>query len=120
MKHCSEFKPMDIWVLVDNEKFTDRKLSFGICPVCSKPVAILIQFNCVKNCFESIKKIGIASQKFVESFQKQIYLSAKQMHSKKLKDSTYKWVYGVNKNTKNKTRQYAKDFFGNTKLVKEY
>ena len=38
----------------------------------------------------------------------------------KIKTSTYKWVYGINKTAKNKTKQYAKDFFGNSVLIKEY
>lgn len=119
MKHCTEFKPIDIWFLYDNDKYAERKLSFGICPICNKPLAILVQFNYLKNCFESIKKIGIASQKFVDSFKSQKYSSLSQINRRKFKPVTYGWVYGVNKNTKNCTKQYAKDFYGNTVLVKE-
>lgn len=120
MIHCTNFEPMDIWVLVDNEQFVNRRLSFGICPICQKPIAILIQFNCFKNMFEKTKKIGFESQKFVEKLKKQKWVSVLKNPKSKIKTSTYKWVYGINKTAKNKTKQYAKDFFGNSVLIKEY
>ena len=119
MKHCVEFKPMDVWFLYDNEKFVERKLSFGVCPVCNKPIAILIQFNCLKKSFEVIKKIGIVSQKFVEMFKSQKYSSLSQINKLKFKQSTYGWVYGINTYSKNKTKQYATDFYGNKVLIKQ-
>lgn len=119
MIHCTNFTPIDVWLLVDNELFKNRKLSFGICPICQKPIAILVQFNCSKNDFEIIRKTGFESNKFVEGLKNQKYISVLKNCKSKLKSSTYKWVYGINKELKNKTRQYAKDFFGNQVLVKE-
>lgn len=120
MIHYTNFEPLDIWVLFDNEQFTNRRLSFGICPICQKPLAVLIQFNNIKNDYEMVKKTCFEAQKFVEKLKKQKYISVFKTNKSKLKTSTYKWVYGVNKNVKNKTRQYAKDFYGNKLLLKEY
>lgn len=120
MIHCTNFEPLDIWVLVDNEQFITRRLSFGICPICQKPMAVLIQFNCMKNAYEMIKKTCYEAQKFVEKLKKQKYISVLKTRKTKPKTSTYKWVYGVNTNVKNKTRQYAKDFYGNKVLINEY
>ena len=72
MKHCIDFEPIDVWFLNNNDKFYDRKLSFGICPMCNKPVAILIQYDIIQDKYVSIKKIGIAADEFVQSFKNQI------------------------------------------------
>ncbi len=119
MRHCCAFKPMDIWFISDDDRFSQRELSFGICPICNKPLAVLIQYDSIGNCFTSIKKIGYAAQEFVDSLKGIVYSSMSKINKMKFKSSTYKWVYGVNKQTKDKTKQYAKDFYGNIVLVKE-
>ena len=48
-----------------------------------------------------------------------MYNSLSKMNAAKFKPVTYKWVYGINKQVKDKVKQYAKDFFGSTVLVKE-
>ena len=103
MMHCVKFKPIDIWFLVNDDIFTFRKLEFGICPRCGKPAATLIQFNSAKNKFEYIRKSGFESQAFVESLKKQKQFAASD----------------VNKLSGEKNKQYAKDFFGNSVLIKE-
>ena len=118
MRHCCKFQAMDIWFLYDTPQFTQRKLEFGICPKCGMPLAILLQFDLIKGGFFYIKKYGMAAQKFVNSFQKQKWVSAT-MVDKKLKPVTYKWVYGVNKELKNGVNQYAKDFYGSSVLIKK-
>ena len=45
MRHCCSFKADDIYFLNDNELYSSRKLSIGFCPICSKPVAELIQWR---------------------------------------------------------------------------
>lgn len=117
MKHCCAFNPMDVWFLSDTDKYNQRKLSFGICPVCSIPIAVLIQFDCINESFMAIKKLGISAEKFVKSLKSQKYSSISQINQQKFKPVTYKWVYGVNKESKSKITQYAKDFFGN--IVKQ-
>ena len=119
MMHCVKFKPIDTWFLVNDDIFTFRKLEFGICPRCGKPAAVLIQFNSVKNKFEYIRKSGFESQAFVEEFKKQKQFAASDVNKQKFRTVTYKWVYGVNKSSGKKNKQYAKDFFGNSVLIKE-
>ena len=119
MRHCCSFEPMDEWFIKDDERFSQRKLSFGICPICSKPIAVLIQFDDTCKCFTSVKKIGITAQNFVKSMKGLMYNSLSKMNAAKFKPVTYKWVYGINKQVKDKVKQYAKDFFGSTVLVKE-
>jgi len=125
MRHCCSFEPVDVWFLFDNEEFSERRLSFGFCPICKKPVAELIQFDSYKHEFTSIKKVGISSQIFVQSFIKQKNYSRSELNNMKFKQVQYGWVYGVNKeiHKKNpdntKIRQYSSDFYGNKSLVKE-
>ena len=119
MRHCCAFEPFDVWFLKNNEDFSERKLSFGTCPICNIPLAVLVQYDNLNKCFSSIKKLGITAEKFVKSFNKEKDFSMSDLNRQKFKSNTYKWVYGVNKQLKNKIRQYAKDFYGNQIVIKE-
>ena len=119
MRHCCSFDAIDIWYINDSEKFSERKLSFGICPICNTPIAVLIQFDKQKSSFEIIKKLGVTADKFVKKFVKEKKYSFSSINKEKFNHNTYKWVYGVNKELKNKIRQYAKDFFGNSVIIKD-
>ena len=119
MYHCKEFKAMDIWHLIDNEKFSERTLAVGFCPCCNKPVAELIQKNEAGNCYEKIVKSGFASDKFVNDFRKDVLYSFSSLNRKRFKSSPSGWVYGIGKVLKKSTRQYKKDFYGRLSLVKE-
>lgn len=124
MRHCCTFEEFDVWKLFDNEKYKNRKLSFGICPICRKPVAELNQIEINSNKIVSMKKIGISSQEFVEHFKSEIEYSKSKINKMKFQSAPFGWIYGVNKeiykknSSKAEVKQYASDFYGNKILIK--
>ena len=46
VRHCnSVFSAQDIWYLLDNEKYTQRKLYIANCPICSKKMVLYSYFD---------------------------------------------------------------------------
>ncbi len=123
MRHCCEFDAYDIWYLKDNENFTNRTLFIGDCPRCQKHVVVLMQKNAKTNTFMTIKKVGETALKFSHNLISDIIYSRNNVNMMKFKSKPYNWRYGVNKEKKDKDgniilEQYAKDFYGNSELVK--
>jgi len=119
MNHCTNFKPLDIWYLNEDDTYSEKILKFGLCPICQKPVAIYIKFNKDLKIFEQVKKIGLSAQNLFQNLKKDIFYSASDINKQKFKPQTYKWVYGLNSENKKHINQYAKDFFGNKILIKK-
>jgi len=118
MRHCCQFKADDIYYLEDTELYSSRNLAVGFCPMCKRPVAELTEFN-FSGGINKTTLSGIHAQKLLQSIQKDILYSVREITYKRLKSKPYGWKYGINKETKSgKVRQYACDFYGNKELVK--
>lgn len=118
----AEVEHLEAWILQDIKGFTARKLFFANCPQCKQPVVVLYE-----------KRISDDKVFINENIQginavKTLYREQKRVITKvyKLKpDNLYGWIYGVNKEIKNKSndvtqvRQYASDYYGHKKLVKK-
>jgi len=124
MRHCCEFEAYDIWYLKDTDEFSNRVLYFGTCPICNKYVAKLVQRRIKTNIYLTIKKVGDSALAYMKTCCKEKIFSRNEVNKMKLKPKPYGWRYGVNKEITKKDggktlRQYAKDFLGNTELIKE-
>ena len=120
MRHCCSFRADDIYFLNDSDLYSSRRLSIGFCPICSKPVAELIQWR-FDGKYEKISLAGIKANDLVEKHKKEISHSMRQINYARCKAKPFGWVYGINKSTKNdKVRQYACDFYGNKELIKSF
>lgn len=121
MLHCCEFKADDIYYLAENNLYTTRKLSIGFCPVCSKPVAELIEFR-FDGAVDKKSASGIKANDMVMKYKDEILYSMKECNYLRFKSVPYGWKYGVNKsvkiNGKEYVRQYAYDFYGNKEIIK--
>lgn len=121
MRHCCAFKALDTYYLKETNLYISRKLSFGFCPICSKPVAELYQvrFDGVSD-FRSVS--GIKADLMVNALKSEILYSMRECNYRKFKIKPYGWKYGVNKAVKIKgterIRQYAYDFYGNKEIIK--
>ena len=72
MQHCCSFRPDETYFLSDNELCSKRKLSIGICPICSKPVAEMVQTR-FDGKFEMFHVTGIKANSFVQKFRNRPY-----------------------------------------------
>ena len=123
MRHCCQFTPEDVYYLRDNDLFSSRKLSIGFCPVCSKPVAELVEwrFDGVMN---KVSVSGVSANDLMLSLRDEIVYSLREYNYSKFKSKPFGWVYGINKSVKSGRRevvkQYACDFYGNKELVKSF
>lgn len=121
MRHCMDFSPSDVWFLLPNEEFFKRKIYVGFCPVCGKPVAELKQFSKEGKClFKSIS--GFDADKLCRELKPEVDFKYSSLVLAKTRSKTYGWLYGVNKlnEVTGKVEQFAKDFYGNSELVKTY
>jgi len=124
MRHCCEFDAFDIWYLNNTDDYTNRTLYIGVCPICNKNVAILVQKRSKTNGIVTVKKVGQTALVFVSELKKDKTFSRNSLNRMKLKPKPYGWKYGINKEKKDKdgnvsVNQYAVDFFGNSELVKK-
>ena len=121
MRHCCSFKADDIYYLKENDFYTNRKLSIGFCPICSKPVAELfeIRFDGFVN---RLSYSGIKANDIVLALKNEILYSMRECNYLRIKSKPFGWKYGINKNGKKNgkpcIRQYACDFYGNKELIK--
>lgn len=109
----------DVWFLKDIKDFTARKIFIGHCSICDSDVAILLETRIED------KKTFINKLKGIEAV-KTIYREKKRkvavMPNIKT-DCLFSWVYGVNKEIKNKqgkvtqVRQYACSLNDNKKVL---
>ena len=121
MRHCCQFKADEIYYLEETSLYVNRKLSIGFCPICQKPVAELVEIS-FTGAVERNRASGINANDMLIELKDQIKYSMRECNYRKFKSKPYGWKYGVNKSVKIKgreyTRQYAKDFYGNTELIK--
>ena len=121
MRHCCQFKADEIYFLEDSSLFTERKLSIGFCPICSKPVAELVEVNFL-GVIERTRFSGIKANEILIKLKDQIMYSASECNYLKSHSKPYGWKFGINKSIKVKgkecLKQYAKDFYGNKELIK--
>lgn len=121
MRHCCEFEPNDIYYLEETPIYTKRTLSIGFCPMCSKPVAELVEVRFDEK-IEKVIVAGVRANKFAKKFKDKIVYSMKEANYNRFQSKPFGWKYGENKlvntNGKIKIKQYACDFYGNKELVK--
>ena len=121
MRHCCQFNPDDVYYLRDSDCFSSRKLSVGFCPICSKPVAELIEWR-FDGIMNKVSVSGIKANDLMLKHKDEIVYSLRQHNFSKFKSKPFGWVYGVNKLVKSRNKeiikQYACDFYGNKELVK--
>ena len=111
----------ELWILKDFNGFVQRKLLKAICPICGDEVCLLIQTS-TKNgntYFDDFTHLEAVKTLYRE--KKRIVTVIADIQADKL----YGWVYGINTQIKNKKgnvtqiRQYASNFQGERKLVKQ-
>lgn len=124
MRHCCDFEALDIWYLKDNEKFNQRIIYLGTCPICEKLVVFLSQKNIETGVFVSVKKAGDSAKDFLKKHSKEVVFSKSSVNKQKFKTKTHGWKYGVNKYKSDGSgstilEQYAVDFHGNVELIKK-
>ena len=121
MRHCCQFKADDIYYLKETNLYVTRKLNIGFCPICSKPVAELVEISFTGG-VERYRASGIKANELVIKLKDQIKYSMSECNYRKFKSKPFGWKYGLNKAVKIKgkecLRQYAKDFYGNKELIK--
>lgn len=113
---------VEVWILKDIKDFEARKLVIGYCHSCHRPVASIYEKRITDG--EVFAKECISGNDAVRLINRE----TKRMLCKYYKvevDSLNGWVYGVNKEIRNKkgkvtqVRQYAADFTGTKKIVKK-
>lgn len=119
---CGELiDKVELWILKDFKDFEARKLLLGKCHRCHKPIVSLSEKRITDN-KTFVKTV------FANDAMRIINTETKRMLCKYYKietQSLHGWIYGVNKEIKNKdgkvtqVRQYASDFDGNKKIVKK-
>lgn len=124
LKHCREFREYDIWYLRNTDKFQDRKLYLGKCPLCLKDVARLDETRISDG---KVFKNSAAGYKTVEKLcnkvRHQIITSAAEISIKKGKPCGL--CYGENKEIHNNKgqviaiRQNRCDWYGQKETVEE-
>lgn len=121
MRHCTKFKADEVYYLEDNSIYTERKLSIGICPICNKKVAELIEMR-FDGVLHKIIKTGVSSDNFVKKYSDEILYSAGECNYKRFKAKPFGWKYGINqtvtRNGISKIKQMACDFYGNKEVIK--
>ena len=123
MRHCnSVFSATDIWFLLDDEKYVNKRLYLADCPICGKKMALYAYMDAKKeNCFEQYFYSG-GVNRIKEKLKKDIVSTMLGFKTKYKMPFGFK--YGLNKEIKRNgktvgTKQYACDFYGNKILVKK-
>ena len=123
LKHCTTFMEYDIWFLSNTDKFIDRKLYLGRCPNCLSDVALLRETRIADNKVFEEKVIGYKKVKNICDKIRHHILFTKQ-DIKITKGKPFGWVFGINKEIKNKSgqiieiRQSACDFYNQKEIRK--
>lgn len=135
LEHCNNvrFGTYDIWFLrnIENSNksktFINRKLFFGLCPSCRKRIAVLESYRKSDNKYfytQAVEGTKQFANMVMAEQSKIVYTLQDTMNQKNtLGDG---WVYGINKEIKNKqgevtqVRQYACSLKNNKRsLVKK-
>ena len=121
MRHCnSVFNANDIWFLLDNEKYFNRRLYLAVCPICNKKMALYSYCDKNKNNFEQ-KFYSNGVVRIKEKLKKDIVSTMLGFKNKYKAPTGFKYGKNVEVKKNGKTialEQYACDFFGNKVLVK--
>ena len=121
--HCNmKLRPNEIWFLVDNDTFTNRRLELGVCPVCDHNVVRLVETRIEDNkVFETTTQRRKANR-LMNSLKSEISYSS--LDSRITNKSLFGWRYGESKEVRKKdgtivVTQKAVDFYGNKEIVKQ-
>lgn len=112
---------VELWILKDFKDFEARKLVFGLCHKCHKPVVSLKEKRIPDNKIFCKTVTGNDAMRIINTETKRMLCKYYKIETQSLQG----WLYGVNKEIKNKDgittqiRQYASDFRGNKKLIKK-
>ena len=123
MRHCnSVFQAQDIWFLLDNAKFSKRKLYIANCPICNKKMVLYSYCDTVTGYFHEQYFYSGGAVRVKEKFKKEVVSTMLGFQKKYKAPSGFK--YGKNVEIKKdgkivEIRQYACDFYGNQVLVKK-
>ena len=110
----------ELWILKDIKNFTARKLYKAICPICGEDVVQLIKKRIQDNKIFCNNLNNIEAVKTIYREKKRRITVIPSIEH----DNLYGWIYGVNKEIRNKrndvtqVRQYSSDFQGNKVLTK--
>ena len=123
VRHCnSVFNAEDIWFLLDDDKYINRKLYLASCPICNKKIALYSYCDKdFRNYYEQYFYSGGVTR-IKEKFKKEVTSTMLGFRDKYKAPSGFK--YGKNKEVIKKgkivaIKQYAVDFYGNKILVKK-
>lgn len=111
----------ELWILKDIKDFEARKLVIGYCPKCHKPTISLSEKRITDGKIFVDTASGNDAMKIINAETKRMLCKYYKMETQSLSG----WIFGVNKEIKNKEgqttqiRQYASDFRGNKKLIKK-
>ena len=124
LKHCKEFKEFDIWYLCNTDKFQDRKLFLGKCPICLKDVAKLVETRISDGVKYTNKAVGYKSvMKLCDKVRHHVITTAQEISIKKGKP--YGLCFGDNKEIHNNKgqiiaiKQKRCDWYGQNETIKE-
>lgn len=118
----STVKHFEAWILDDIKDFTARKLFFTNCPKCQEVIVALYEKRISDNkVFINTNIQGLNAVKTIYRERKRVVTKIMNVKA----DNLYGWIYGVNKEIRNKkkeitqVRQYSSDFNGNKTLSKK-
>ena len=121
--HCGQnIKPSDVWFLADTKECNNRILYIGYCPRCLKECSLLLETNKIQNKTFGKPKYGKQAKKEIELCRCDKLFTAHDLKIKKGKP--YSWVYGENKEIRNKNgevikiKQSACDYYGQKEIIK--
>ncbi len=123
VRHCnSVFQAQDIWYLLDNQEYTNRKLYIAVCPICNKDIVLYSYCDCAMNNYYEKYYYSGGARKIKERFKKEVTSTLLGFRTKYR--APYGFKYGLNKEIKKQgkvigVKQYACDFFGNKILIKK-
>lgn len=123
MRHCnSVFQAEDIWFLLDDEKYTNRKLYLASCPICGKKIALYSYCDSkCENYFEQYFYSG-GAKRVKEKYKKEVVSTLLGYRKRYKAPSGFKYGKNVEIKKDGKVigiKQYACDFWGNKELVKK-
>mgnify|MGYP004635439375 CR=1 FL=1 len=120
--HCNlKFRPEETWFLINTEDFANRRLEIGICPVCERKLARLVETRIVDNVTFDETVSRRKANRLINSLKSQVSYSSMDMTP--TKSSLFGWRYGINqertyKDGTVKTTQKAADFYGTTETIR--
>nr|DAN07842.1 MAG TPA: protein of unknown function DUF393 [Caudoviricetes sp.] len=115
MRHCDDSLPFFTkWFLLDIKDFKNRSLEIAFCPICNKEVVQLTEYRVSDNKKFVDVQAGTKAHKIKLREKKRLDYIVKKQNA-----SSGGWIYGVNRERKNKQgfitaiKQYAYDYSSN-------